>query len=59
MGLHQQVVEGLGRRIGQGDLRPGDVVDITEVQDMPWGARHAHFTDLDGNPWDLQQPSGR
>lgn len=34
-------------------------VDISEVQDMPWGARHAHFTDLDGNPWDLQEPSGR
>jgi catechol 2,3-dioxygenase-like lactoylglutathione lyase family enzyme len=32
-------------------------VDITEVLDMPWGARHAHFTDLDGNPWDLQRPS--
>ena len=32
MGLHQQVVEGLGRRIGQGDLQPGAVVDITEVQ---------------------------
>ena len=34
-------------------------VDITEVQDMPWGARHAHFADLDGNPWDLQEPSRR
>jgi uncharacterized glyoxalase superfamily protein PhnB len=34
-------------------------VDITEVPDMPWGGRHAHFSDLDGNPWDLQQPSGR
>ena len=34
-------------------------VEITEVQDMPWGARHASFTDLDGNPWDLQKPSGR
>jgi catechol 2,3-dioxygenase-like lactoylglutathione lyase family enzyme len=31
-------------------------VDITEAQEMPWGAKHAHFTDLDGNPWDLQQP---
>jgi catechol 2,3-dioxygenase-like lactoylglutathione lyase family enzyme len=30
-------------------------VNITEVQDMPWGARHAHFTDPDGNPWDLQE----
>lgn len=30
-------------------------VNITEVKDMPWGARHAHFTDPDGNPWDLQE----
>jgi catechol 2,3-dioxygenase-like lactoylglutathione lyase family enzyme len=34
-------------------------VNITEVQDMPWGARHAHFTDPDGNPWDLQEVPGR
>jgi catechol 2,3-dioxygenase-like lactoylglutathione lyase family enzyme len=34
-------------------------VDISEVQDMPWGAQHAHFNDPDGNPWDLQKPSGR
>ena len=34
-------------------------VDITEVQDMPWGARHAHFTDPDGNPWDLQEVPSR
>jgi GntR family transcriptional regulator, galactonate operon transcriptional repressor len=31
-GLHGQVVEGLGRRIGHGDLRPGDVVDIAELE---------------------------
>jgi catechol 2,3-dioxygenase-like lactoylglutathione lyase family enzyme len=38
----------------------GRGVSITEVQDMPWGARHAHFTDPDGNPWDLQEvPSHR
>ena len=34
-------------------------VGISEVQDMPWGARHARFTDPDGNPWDLQEPSPR
>jgi catechol 2,3-dioxygenase-like lactoylglutathione lyase family enzyme len=34
-------------------------VNITEVQDRPWGARHAHFTDPDGNPWDLQEVPGR
>lgn len=32
-------------------------VNVTEVQDMPWGARHAHFNDPDGNPWDLQEPN--
>jgi DNA-binding FadR family transcriptional regulator len=32
MGLHRQVVEGVGRRIGRGELKPGDVVDIGEVQ---------------------------
>jgi DNA-binding FadR family transcriptional regulator len=32
MGLHRQVVEGVGRRIGRGELQPGDVVDIGEVQ---------------------------
>jgi len=41
MGLHRQVVEGLGRRIGQGDLRPGDVVDITEVQGRYGASRTA------------------
>jgi catechol 2,3-dioxygenase-like lactoylglutathione lyase family enzyme len=34
-------------------------VNIGEVEDMPWGARHAHFTDPDGNPWDLQEVPGR
>jgi DNA-binding FadR family transcriptional regulator len=32
MGLHREVVEGVGRRIGRGELQPGDVVDIGEVQ---------------------------
>jgi catechol 2,3-dioxygenase-like lactoylglutathione lyase family enzyme len=34
-------------------------VNITEVEDMPWGARHAHFKDPDGNLWDLQQLASR
>ena len=34
-------------------------VGISEVEVMPWGARHAHFKDPDGNPWDLQQPANR
>jgi len=38
------------------DELAGRGVDISDVQDMPWGARHAHFTDPDGNPWDLQEP---
>lgn len=35
----------------------GRGVNISEVKDMPWGARHARFTDPDGNPWDLQEVS--
>ena len=31
-------------------------VEISEVRDEPWGARHAYFRDLDGNSWQLQQP---
>lgn len=34
-------------------------VDISEVQDMPWGARHAFFSDPDGNSWQLQEPGNR
>jgi catechol 2,3-dioxygenase-like lactoylglutathione lyase family enzyme len=34
-------------------------VSISEVEAMPWGARHAHFKDPDGNPWDLQQLAKR
>ena len=41
MGLHRQVVDGLGRRIGRGDLRPGDLVDITEVQGRYGASRTA------------------
>src|SRR5437660_723014 len=32
-------------------------VEISEVQDMEWGARHAYFNDPDGNAWQLQQPN--
>jgi GntR family galactonate operon transcriptional repressor len=41
MGLHRQVVEGLGRRIGRGDLQPGDLVDIPEVQGRYGASRTA------------------
>lgn len=32
-------------------------VEISQVQDMEWGARHAYFNDPDGNSWQLQQPT--
>ncbi|HEY2161461.1 MAG TPA: glyoxalase superfamily protein [Solirubrobacteraceae bacterium] len=32
-------------------------VEISEVQDTEWGARHAYFNDPDGNGWQLQQPT--
>lgn len=32
-------------------------VEISDVQDMEWGARHAFFADPDGNSWQLQQPT--
>jgi len=32
-------------------------VEISEVKDEAWGARHAYFRDPDGNAWQLQQPS--
>lgn len=32
-------------------------VEISEVQEMDWGARHAFFQDLDGNGWQLQLPA--
>jgi predicted enzyme related to lactoylglutathione lyase len=31
-------------------------VEISEVEQTPWGARHAYFSDPDGNSWQLQQP---
>jgi catechol 2,3-dioxygenase-like lactoylglutathione lyase family enzyme len=37
----------------------GRGISISEVEVMPWGASHAHFTDPDGNPWDLQQLAKR
>lgn len=37
----------------------GRGVEISEVQDTEWGARHAYFKDLDGNSWQLQQPAAR
>jgi catechol 2,3-dioxygenase-like lactoylglutathione lyase family enzyme len=30
-------------------------VEIGEIEDMDWGARHAFFQDPDGNGWQLQQ----
>jgi catechol 2,3-dioxygenase-like lactoylglutathione lyase family enzyme len=35
----------------------GRGVEISEIQDMEWGARHAFFQDPDGNAWQLQLPS--
>ena len=32
-------------------------VEISQVQDTAWGARHAYFNDPDGNSWQLQQPT--
>ena len=32
-------------------------VEISEVEQMQWGARHAFFSDPDGNSWQLQQPN--
>ena len=34
-------------------------VEISEVEDTQWGARHAYFQDPDGNSWQLQQPRAR
>jgi GntR family transcriptional regulator, galactonate operon transcriptional repressor len=41
MGLHGQVVDDLGRRIGHGSLRPGDVVDIPELEGRYGASRTA------------------
>lgn len=35
----------------------GRGVEVSEPQDMGWGAIHAHFQDPDGNSWQLQQPA--
>lgn len=40
-GLHGQVVEDLGRRIGHGDLRPGDFVEIPELESRYGASRTA------------------
>lgn len=32
-------------------------VEVSEPQDMGWGAIHAYFQDPDGNSWQLQQPA--
>lgn len=37
----------------------GRGVEISEVQDTEWSARHAYFSDPDGNSWQLQQPAAR
>lgn len=31
-------------------------VEVSEVRDEAWGARHVYFQDPDGNAWQLQQP---
>jgi uncharacterized glyoxalase superfamily protein PhnB len=31
-------------------------LEVSPVQDMDWGSRHAPFSDPDGNSWQLQQP---
>ena len=36
----------------------GRGVEVAEIQDMDWGARHASFQDPDGNSWALQQIGG-
>ncbi len=34
-------------------------VEISDVRDEGWGARHAYFQDPDGNSWQLQQTSAQ
>ena len=34
----------------------GRGVEVSEVRQEVWGARHAYFADPDGNTWQLQQP---
>lgn len=54
-------VQGLLLVVGDIEAARGDLagrgVDISEVRDEPWGARHAYFADPDGNGWQLQQPT--
>ena len=42
--------------VARAELSARDV-EISQVQDMEWGARHAYFNDPDGNSWQLQQPT--
>ena len=35
----------------------GRGVDVSEIKDEQWGARHAYLQDPDGNSWQLQQPN--
>ncbi len=37
----------------------GRGVEVTEVQDLGGGVRHAGFADPDGNSWELQEMSWR
>lgn len=34
----------------------GRGLEVSEIRDEEWGARHAYFADPDGNSWQLQQP---
>ncbi|MBS1878683.1 MAG: VOC family protein [Actinobacteria bacterium] len=38
------------------DELAGRGVEISAVEEMDWGARHAFFADPDGNGWQLQAP---
>lgn len=39
-----------GELVGRG-------VEVSEPEEMGWGAIHASFRDTDGNEWQLQQPA--
>jgi catechol 2,3-dioxygenase-like lactoylglutathione lyase family enzyme len=34
-------------------------VKVTDVEEMPWGAKHIYFSDPDGNKWSIQQKPER
>ena len=34
-------------------------VEVSEVEEMPWGSSHVYFSDPDGNGWSLQHIHGR